>query len=35
MSDIAFLLRLPGVDREEARSYFEKVGLGDAFDELG
>lgn len=32
--DIRFLLSLPGVDRREVRSYFERHGLAERFDEL-
>ncbi|HYU35380.1 MAG TPA: hypothetical protein VEW48_24775 [Thermoanaerobaculia bacterium] len=32
--DIRFLLSLPGVDRREVRSYFERYGLAERFDEL-
>jgi len=32
--DIRFLLSLPGVDRREVRSYFERHGLTERFDEL-
>ena len=32
--DIRFLLSLPGVDRREVRSYFERHGLVERFDEL-
>lgn len=35
MVDIRFLLTLPGVDRREIQSYFEKQGMGDRFNELG
>lgn len=34
MADIRFLLTLPGVDRREVGSYFERHGLKDRFDEL-
>ncbi len=34
LADIRFLLGLPGVDREEIRSYFVKHGMGDRFLEL-
>lgn len=34
MADIRFLLTLPGVDRREVRSYFERHGLKDRIDEL-
>ena len=32
--DIGYLLRLPGVDRAEARGYFSKAGLDDKWREL-
>ena len=34
LADIGFLLRLPGVDRAEVRSYFVKHGMGDRYVEL-
>ena len=34
MADIAFLVRLDGVDRDVVRGYFEKAGLGDKWREL-
>lgn len=34
MSDIRFLLSLPGVDRREIGSYFERYGMKERFDEL-
>ncbi len=34
MSDVGFLLRLPGVDREFIRAYFEKKGMLDIFNEI-
>lgn len=34
LADIGFLLRLPGIDEEEVRGYFEKQGLGHRYDEL-
>ncbi len=34
LADVRFLLELPGVDREEIRSYFEKHGLTSRFHEL-
>lgn len=34
MSDIRFLLSLPGVDRYEIRSYFDRYGMKERFDEL-
>ena len=34
MADIAFLLRLPGVDQQEAREYFVKAGLLERWDDL-
>lgn len=35
MSDIRFLLALPGVNRGEIQTYFERQGLEDRFHELG
>lgn len=35
MADIRFLLALPGVNRAEIQSYFERHGLEDRFHELG
>ena len=35
LADLQFLLALPGLDREESRSYFESAGLADYFDRLG
>jgi hypothetical protein len=32
--DIAYLLQLDGVDRDEARGYFTRAGLEDRWDEL-
>jgi hypothetical protein len=32
MADIRFLLQVPGIDREETRSYFSKAGLEDQYD---
>jgi uncharacterized protein (DUF1330 family) len=32
--DLRFLLHLPGVDQKEMRSYFERHGLGERFDEI-
>lgn len=32
--DLRFLLHLPGVDQEEIRSYLERHGLGERFDEI-
>jgi predicted nucleotidyltransferase len=34
MADIQFLARLPGVDREEIRGYFEKAGLAATYDDI-
>ena len=34
MADIQFLMRLPGVDRDEIRGYFERSGQLERFDEL-
>jgi hypothetical protein len=34
MNDIRFLLKLPGVDRAMATSYFERHGLRDRLDEI-
>jgi hypothetical protein len=34
LADIQFLLRLPGIDQEEIRGYFEKSGLLEKYDEL-
>lgn len=34
MADIRFLLSLPGVDRVEIGSYFERYGMKERFDEL-
>ena len=34
LADIGFLLRQPGVDRDEVRQYFEKAGLRERWDEL-
>ncbi len=34
MADILFLLRLPGIDREEIKGYFEKQSLPDRYHEL-
>jgi len=34
MADIQFLLRLPGINEEEIKGYFEKQGLLDRFDEI-
>lgn len=34
LADVHFLLGLPGVDREEARGYFVRAGMGERFDEL-
>jgi hypothetical protein len=34
MADIQFLLRLPGVDIEEIRGYFERSGLLERYHEI-
>ena len=34
MADIGFLLRLPGVDEEEIRGYFENAGLLERYHEI-
>jgi hypothetical protein len=34
MSDVGFLLRVPGVDRQFIRDYFQRKGLLDVFDEI-
>jgi hypothetical protein len=34
MADLQFLLRLPGLDVEEIRGYFEKYGQMEKYDEL-
>lgn len=34
MADVQYLLRLPGVDREEIRGYFDRAGLGGEFREI-
>jgi hypothetical protein len=34
MTDIRFLLNLPGIDRPKAESYFERQGLGDRLNEI-
>ena len=34
MADIQFLLRLPGVDEEEVRGYFERAGLLERYHEI-
>jgi hypothetical protein len=34
MADIQFLLRLPGVDEEEIRGYFERAGLLERYHEI-
>ncbi len=34
LADIARLLELPGIDRDEIRGYFEQHGLRDSWDEL-
>ena len=35
LADLQFLLALPGLDRSEARGYFEAAGLAEYFDKLG
>ena len=34
MADIQFLMKLPGVDRQEIRGYFERAGQLERFDEI-
>ncbi len=34
MADLQFLLRLPELDEDEVRGYFERSGLRDRYDEL-
>ncbi len=34
MADILFLLRLPGVDRQEIRRYFERQGMVEKYNEI-
>jgi hypothetical protein len=34
MADILFLLRLPGIEAEEIRGYFEKEGMTEKYDEI-
>jgi hypothetical protein len=34
MADIRFLLRLPGVKLDAVRTYFDKLGLADDYDEI-
>ena len=34
MADIQFLLRVPGIDEQEVRGYFERSGLPEKYDEL-
>lgn len=34
LADIQFLMRLPGVDRDQIRGYFEKSGQLERFHEL-
>lgn len=34
LADVQALLRLPSIDRSEVRSYFERAGLLDRYDEL-
>jgi hypothetical protein len=34
LADVSYLLDLPGLDRDEARGYFDKAGLLDRWEEL-
>ena len=34
MADIQFLMRLPGIDKNEIKGYFEKQGLKDRYNEI-
>jgi hypothetical protein len=34
LADLQFLLSLPGLDQEQARSYFESAGLSDHYEQL-
>jgi hypothetical protein len=34
LADVQYLLRLPGIDRAEVRSYFEKAELLQWYDRL-
>jgi len=34
MADILFLLRVPGIDEEEVKRYFEKQGLIEKYHEI-
>ena len=34
MADIQFLMKLPGVDRDQIREYFEESGQAERFHEL-
>jgi hypothetical protein len=34
LADVQALMRLPGIDTEEVRGYFQRAGLGDRYDEL-
>jgi len=34
MADILFLLRVPGIDEEEVKGYFEKQGLIEKYHEI-
>ena len=34
LSDIRFLMSLPGVDREEIRAYFDAGGMGELYEDL-
>ncbi|MBI2206116.1 MAG: hypothetical protein HYU41_19950 [Candidatus Rokubacteria bacterium] len=34
MEDVRFLLTLPGINEDEVRGYFDRVGLRDRYDEL-
>lgn len=34
LADVQFLLRLPGIDADEIRAYFENSGLGSLYEEI-
>jgi hypothetical protein len=34
MADIRVLLRVPGIDEDEVRGYFERAGMKDRYIEL-
>jgi hypothetical protein len=34
LADVSYLLDLPGLDRDEARGYFDNAGLLDRWEEL-